>query len=68
MKPIRRVRLEIQTQRTNPVGLPPSSFHDGDKITHTNHVRITGLTLDQLKLAQAAFRGAVIPRDSPHAF
>ncbi len=45
-----------------------SSFRDGDKIKHTNHGRITGLGLDQLKLIQAAFRGDVIPKDSPQAF
>jgi hypothetical protein len=45
-----------------------SSFREGDKIQHTNHGRITGLTLDQLKLIQAAFRGDVIPKDSPQAF
>jgi transposase len=45
-----------------------SSFRDGDKIKHTNHGRITGLALDQLKLIQAAFRGDVIPKNSPQAF
>lgn len=45
-----------------------SSFRQGDKIKHTNHGRITGLALEQLKLIQAAFRGEVVPKDSPHAF
>ncbi len=45
-----------------------SSFRQGDKIKHTNHGRITGLPLEQLKLIQAAFRGEVVPKDSPQAF
>lgn len=68
MKPNHRVHLEIQTHRANPVGVLRSSFRQGDKIKHTNHGRITGLALDQLKLIQAAFRGDVIPKDSPQAF
>jgi transposase len=68
LKPNRRVHLEIQTHRANPVGVLRSSFRQGDKIKHANHGRITGLALDQLKLIQAAFRGDVIPKDSPQAF
>ncbi|MCP5526591.1 MAG: hypothetical protein H7A47_07275, partial [Verrucomicrobiales bacterium] len=68
MNPNRPVHLEIQTHRANPVGVLRSSFREGDKIKHTNHGRITGLSLDQLKLIQAAFRGEVIPKDSPQAF
>ena len=68
MKVSRPIHLEIQTHRANPVGVLRSSFRDGDKIKHTNHGRITGLSLSQLKLIQAAFRGEVIPKDSPEAF
>jgi transposase len=68
LKPIRPVHLEIQTHRANPVGVLRSSFRQGDKIQHNNHGRITGLALDQLKLIQAAFRGDVVPKDSPQAF
>ena len=68
MKPIRPVHLEIQTHRTSPVGVLRSSFREGDKIKHTNHGRLTGLALDQLKLIQAAFRGEVVPKHSPQAF
>lgn len=35
---------------------------------HTTHGRITGMSLPQLKLVQAAFRGDVIPKNSPDAF
>jgi transposase len=68
MKPIRPVHLEIQTHRANPVGVLRSSFRQGDKVQHTNHGRITGLALEQLKLIQAAFRGEVVAKDSPQAF
>jgi len=68
LKPLPPVHLEIQTHRANPVGVLRSSFREGDKIRHTNHGRLTGLALDQLKLIQAAFRGQVIPKHSPQAF
>jgi transposase len=68
LKLIRPVHLEIQTHRASPVGVLRSSFRQGDQIKHTNHGRITGLPLDQLKLIQAAFRGEVLPKDSPQAF
>jgi transposase len=61
------VHLEIQTHRANPVGVLRSSFRQEGKIKHSNHGRITGLSLDQLKLIQAAFRGEVLPKDSPQA-
>ena len=68
LKPIRPVHFEIQTHRAQPVGLLRSSFRQDGKIKHTNHGRITGLALDQLKLIRAAFRGEVVPKDSPQAF
>jgi transposase len=68
VKAIRPVHCEIQTHRAQPVGVLRSSFRQGNKIKHTNHGRITGLPLDQLKLIQAAFRGEVVPKASPQAF
>ena len=68
MKTTRPIHLEIQCHRSNPVGLLRSSFREDGKIKHSNHGRITGLNLDQLKLIQAAFRGDVVPKDSPLAF
>lgn len=68
LKPIRPVHFEIQTHRAQPVGVLRSSFRQEGKIKHTNHGRITGLALDQLKLIRAAFRGEVVPKDSPQAF
>ena len=68
LKPARPIHLEIQCHRSNPVGVLRSSFRHEGKIKHSNHGRVTGLNLDQLRLIQAAFRGQVVPKDSPQAF
>lgn len=64
------LHLEIQTSRKNPVGLLRTSFRDkaSGKISHTQHGRITGCSLDQLKMLRLAFRQRVMPLDSPDAF
>ena len=64
------LHLEIQTSRKNPVGLLRTTFRDKStaKNVHTQHGRITGCSLDQLKLLQLAFRQRVVPADSPEAF
>lgn len=64
------LHLEIQTSRKNPVGLLRTSFRDKStgKNVHTQHGRITGCSLDQLKMLQLAFRQRVLPADSPEAF
>ena len=51
-----------------PVGLIRSSFREQGKVKHATHGRITGLTLEQLKLLQAAFRGDVVPKGSAEDF
>ena len=63
-----RLHLEIQTSRKHPVGLLRTSFYQDGKTKHTQHGRIKGCSLNQLKLLQLAFRGKVIPIDSPDAF
>jgi transposase len=70
MQPPPRLHLEIQTHRAHPVGLIRSSFRDpaDQSVQHTNHGRLTGLSLDQLKLIRAAFQGAVVPKGDPAAF
>jgi transposase len=70
MKATRRLHLEIQTHRSNPIGLIRSSYRDPDTqaVKHSQHGRITGVSLDQLKLIQAAFQGQVVPKDDPGAF
>lgn len=61
------LHLEIQTSRKTPVGLLRTSLYSNGKTTHTQHGRITGCTLNQLKLLQEAFRENVIPADAPEA-
>ena len=68
MKPARRVHLEIQKHRSSFYGVLRSSYREDGLVKHSNHGRITGLALDQLQLIQAAFRGEVVPKDSPDAF
>jgi len=63
----RRVHLEIQQHRGNPVGLIRSSFRKDGKVCHATYGRMTGLSLEQLRLIQAAFQGRVVPEDSPEA-
>ena len=63
-----RLHLEIQTSSKNPVGIIRSSHYENGKTKHTQHGRITGKTLEQLKLLQLAFREEVMPMDSPQAF
>jgi transposase len=62
------LHLEIQSHRKNHYGLIRSSFRLDGHIQHSNHGRISGLPLQKLKLLQAAFRGEVLPVDSPQAF
>jgi len=64
------LHLEIQTSRKSPVGILRTSFRDkaSGKMRHTQHGRIAGCTLEQLKLLQLAFREKVLPADSPEAF
>ena len=61
------IHLEIQTSRKNPVGLLRTTYREKGKVKHTQHGRITGCSLDQLKLLQLAFREQVVPENSPQA-
>jgi hypothetical protein len=61
------LHLEIQKHRRHVYGLIRSSYREKGRVKHTTHGRITGMSLSQLKLLQAAFRGAVIPTDAPEA-
>src|ERR1017187_6998544 len=67
MKPLRPLHLEIQTHRLHPVGILRSSFRKDGKVRHSNHGRLTGLDLEQLKLIQAAFAGQALPKGHPDA-
>lgn len=61
------IHLEIQTSRKNPVGILRTTFRENGKVKHTQHGRLTGCSLDQLKMLQLAFREKVVPEDSPQA-
>lgn len=62
------LHLEIQTSRKNPVGLLRTTYREKGKIKHKQHGRITGCTLEQLKLLQLAFREQTVPTSDPNAF
>ena len=68
MTPARPIHLEIQKHRSSVCGVLRSSYRQDGQVKHSNHGRITGLALEQLQLIQAAFRGEVVPKDSPEAF
>jgi hypothetical protein len=45
-----------KTSRKSPVGMLRTSFRENGKMKHTQHGRITGCSLKQLKILQLAFR------------
>lgn len=55
-----RVHLEIQTHRKNPRGLIRTSVRKEGKNTHETISTLTGLTMEQLVLIQAALQGNVV--------
>lgn len=67
MNASRPLHLEIQKHRRHVYGLIRSSYRENGRVKHTTHGRLVGMSLEQLKLVQAAFRGDVIPKDSPDA-
>lgn len=62
------LHLEIQSHGNKHYGLIRSSFRLDGQVQHTNHGRLSGLSLERLKLLQAAFRGDVVAKDSAGAF
>lgn len=61
------LHLEIQTHRGKPCGVIRSTFRESGKVKHTSHGRISGVSLNTLRLIQAAFRDDVILKDDPDA-
>jgi transposase len=51
------LHLDIQTHRKNPYGLIRNSYRENGKVKKETICRITGLSLDQLRLMQAAIQG-----------
>ena len=60
MKNTQRVHLEIQTHRKNPRGLIRTSVRKDGKNTHETISTLTGLSMEQLVLIQAALQGNVV--------
>ena len=55
-----RVHLEIQTHRKNPRGIIRTSIRKDGKNMHETITTLTGLTMEQLILIQAALQGNVV--------
>jgi transposase len=63
------IHLEIQTSRKNPVGVLRTTSWDKKKkkVSHSQYGRITGCTMEQLKMLQCAFREEVVAHGDPDA-
>jgi len=55
--------LDIRTDRKNPYGLLRGSYREDNKVKKETICCISGLSLDQLKMMQAAIQGNVIRKD-----
>ena len=56
----RKVHLEIQRHRKNPIGLFRTTYYDGGKIKHETLGRVTGIGIQELTLIQAALQGNAV--------
>ena len=59
----KRIHLEIQQHRKNPIGLFRTTYYDSGKIKHETIGRVTGVGLQELKLIQAALQGRAVMKD-----
>jgi len=59
----RRIHLEIQKHRKNPIGLFRTTYYEQGKIKHETIGRVTGVGLQELKLIQAVLQGKVVLKD-----
>lgn len=62
-----RPHLEIQTSGNKYYGVIRTTFREKGEIRHTTHGTIKDMSLEQLKLIQAAFRGDVLVKGSADA-
>jgi len=62
-----RLHLEIQKYGSKYYGVIRTTFRENGKIKHSTHGTLTGKSLEELKLIQAAFRGDAIAKGSPEA-
>ena len=60
----RRYHLEIQTHGKNPYGIVRTSFWKNGKVCHETICRITGLSLEELRIIQEGFRGNLVSKES----
>jgi transposase len=65
-KPL-KYHLEIRQQGGTYSGLIRTSFRVNGKVTHTNHGMLTRMTLQDLKVVQAALRGDAVIKTSADA-
>ena len=56
----RRIHLEIQKHRKNPVGVLRTSYYKDGRVLHDNLGSISGLDLETLKLIQASLQGEAV--------
>ena len=59
----KRIHLEIQQHRKNPIGLFRTTYYDHRKIKHETIGRVKGVGLQELKLIQATLQGKVVLKD-----
>ena len=55
--------LDIRTTRKNPYGLIRNSYREDGKVKKETICNITGLSLDQLRMIQAAIRGKTVMKE-----
>jgi len=60
----KKVHLEIQIHRKNPIGLFRTTYYKDGKILHDNLGRVVGLDLPMLKKMQATLRGETVMKSS----
>ncbi len=65
-KPL-KYHLDIQEYGGKYSGLIRTSFREDGKVKHTGHGRLTGMTLEALKIVQAALRGDAVMKTSSDA-
>jgi len=62
----RRIHLEIQKHRKNPVGVFRTSYYKEGRVLHDNFGSINGLDINTLKLIQATLQGETVMKSDFH--
>jgi hypothetical protein len=66
VKNAKRIHLEIQTHRKNPIGVFRTTYYRDGKILHDNLGNLTGIDLATLKLIQGALQGETVFKSDFH--